>query len=64
MSPIIIFEHNINRIKKLGINENDFKSLFLNYSTYFITENGLIKYNFDGMTQSESNDILAIPKNI
>lgn len=64
MSPIIIFEHNIDRLKKLKIIENDFKSLFSNYSTYFITENGLIKYNFDGMTQSESNDILAIPKNI
>ena len=64
MSPIIIFEHNIDRLKKLKIIENDFKSLFSNYSTYFITENGLIKYNFDGITQSEGNDILAIPKNI
>jgi FkbM family methyltransferase len=58
--PIIIFEHNPDRIKHIGLKEKDFKKIFENYIVYELFDDGLIRYNFNG--NIKATDLVAIPK--
>lgn len=59
-NPIIIFEHNPNRIKDIGISEDEFIILFKNYFVYELFEDGLKPYYFD--RNITAPDLVAIPK--
>jgi len=61
LKPIIIFEHNPEMLKFIGIDEVNFKVFFKDYDVYELLVDGLMPYSFDN-TRTNVTDLIAFPK--